>query len=109
MAKSFKKLVEKLPEDSQARIEQGVDHMLAEMPLPEIRKALQFSQEELADLLELDQPAVSKMERRTDMYLSTLRRFIEAMGGRLEMNARFGDKTFRINQLSDINALNQGP
>lgn len=107
MAKSFKNLVDKLPNDSQMRIKRGVEQMLSEMPLPEIRKALQFSQEELADLLGLDQPAISKMERRTDMYLSTLRRFIEAMGGDLDIIATFDNRSIRINQLSDINTLSQ--
>jgi predicted transcriptional regulator len=102
MAKSFKKLVEKLPKDSQKRIRQGVKDLLAEMPLSEIRKARQFSQEELADLLDLDQPAISKMERRTDMYLSTLRRFIEAMGGTLDITAKFDGRSIRINQISHI-------
>jgi|SaaInlStandDraft_3_1057020.scaffolds.fasta_scaffold34258_2 ribosome-binding protein aMBF1 (putative translation factor) len=108
MAKSFKTLTEKLPDDSQERIRQNVKQLIEEMPLPEIRKAMAFSQEELADVLNLDQPAISKMERRTDMYLSTLRRFIEAMGGTLDITARFDNRSIHIDQFKSINTLHQG-
>lgn len=55
--------------------------MLKEMPLQELRQAHQMSQERLAELLLTKQANVSRIERRTDMYISTLRSYIEAMGG----------------------------
>ncbi len=70
----------------------------------ELRAARKLTQEQLADLLEIDQAAVSKLEHRTDMYLSTLRRLIKAMGGDLEIRARFPDGEIRIKQFRDLNA-----
>jgi transcriptional regulator with XRE-family HTH domain len=72
------------------------------LPLQELRQARQFSQEQLADALRVRQASISKMERRTDMYISTLRSYIEAMGGELDIVARFPDGTVRIKQFSDI-------
>ena len=54
-----------------------------------MREARERSQAEVAEKLHIKQAAVSKLERRTDMYLSTLRSYIEAMGGKLEIIARF--------------------
>ena len=51
------------------------------MALNELREALELTQEQLAELMKVSQVAVSRMERRPDMYVSTLRRVIEAMGG----------------------------
>lgn len=61
--------------------------------LEELRVALGISQEELADLLEVQQPAISKLERRNDMRVSTLREVIEALGGELKLVAKFRDRT----------------
>ena len=63
--------------------------MVEEMPLDELREARELTQEQLARVLRVNQAAVSKMERRTDMYLSTLQGIIKAMGGRLEIRAVF--------------------
>ena len=54
--------------------------MLGEMPLHELRQARGLSQKMLADVLHVQQPSIAKMEKRTDMYLSTLRSDIPAMG-----------------------------
>jgi predicted transcriptional regulator len=62
------------------------------MTLEELRKARSLSQEEVADSLAIGQPAVAKLEKRTDMHVSNLRRYVEALGGTLEITARF-DKT----------------
>ena len=63
-----------------------------------MREARERSQAELGEKLHIKQAAVSKLERRTDMYLSTLRSYIEAMGGTLEIIARFPNKAVRIMQ-----------
>lgn len=76
--------------------------MLAEMPLVELRQARKFSQEQIANLLHIKQSSISKLERRTDMYISTLRSFVEAMGGELEISARFPEGTVKINQFEEI-------
>ena len=56
----------------------------------------------MAEQLHLEQPAVSKLERRTDMYVSTLRKYIEAMGGELEIVAHFPEGNVRINQFEEL-------
>ena len=71
-------------------------------PLQELRKARVLSQEQLARALHLRQPSISKLEKRTDMYISTLRSFIKAMGGELEIVARFPEGNVRINQFEEI-------
>jgi predicted transcriptional regulator len=76
--------------------------MLDEMPLNELRQARGLSQKMLADVLHVQQPSVAKMERRTDMYISTLRSHIEAMGGQLEVVARFPDGVVRISNFADL-------
>jgi transcriptional regulator with XRE-family HTH domain len=74
----------------------------AEMALEELRDALRMTQQQLAHTLNVDQSAISKLERRTDMYVSTLERFIEAMGGRLEIRAIFPAGSVRITQFEKI-------
>ena len=69
-----------------------------EMRLRELRQALDLTQRQVAASLRIEQAAVSKMEKQTDMYLSTLRRFIAAMGGQLDIVARFPEGTVRIKQ-----------
>jgi predicted transcriptional regulator len=61
------------------------------MQLEDSRKARAVSQEQLAARLAVGQPAVAKLERRSDMYVSNLRRYVEALGGTLEITARFPD------------------
>jgi transcriptional regulator with XRE-family HTH domain len=59
------------------------------MTLRELRKARELSQETLAEILDWRQGDLSKFERRADAYLSTIRRYVEAMGGRLDLIASF--------------------
>jgi predicted transcriptional regulator len=73
--------------------------LLKEMPLQELRQALDLTQKEVAQTLKIEQAAVSKMEKQTDMYLSTLRRLIAAMGGQLDIVARFPEGAVQITQL----------
>lgn len=84
------------------RAARKTEEMLRDMPLHELRQARQLSQETLAQVLGTNQAGVSKMERRTDMYVSTLRRYLRAMGGDLEITARFPDGSVRINQFEDL-------
>jgi hypothetical protein len=67
-----------------------------------IRAARALTQEHLSTLLGIQQSAVSKLERRADMYVSTLRHFIEAMGGQLEIRAVFPDGAVRITQFQAL-------
>lgn len=83
---------------ARAQSEATTARLLEEMRLQELRQALDLTQQEVAKSLKIEQAAVSKMEKQTDMYLSTLRRFIAAMGGRLDIVARFPEGTVRITQ-----------
>lgn len=74
------------------------------MPLYELRQARAMSQEAIAEALETSQSSVSKLERRVDIYVSSLRRYIESMGGQLDIIARFPDGEVRINQFEDIDS-----
>ena len=73
-----------------------------EATLRQLREAREQSQIELGEKLHIKQAAVSKLERRADMYLSTLRSFIEAMGGTLEIVARFPNQAVRITQFEAL-------
>ncbi len=64
----------------------------------ELRRALDLTQQQVAASLGINQVAVSKMEGQTDMYVSTLRRFVEAMGGELRIVAHFPEGNVEINQ-----------
>jgi predicted transcriptional regulator len=65
-------------------------------------KARGLSQKVLAEVLHVQQPAIAKLEKRTDMYLSTLRSHIEAMGGQLEVIARFPDGAVKISNFAKL-------
>ena len=91
--------VAKLPKKQQQAIKKRSAALIAEeATLRQLREARERSQVEMGEKLHIKQAAVSKLERRTDMYLSTLRSYIEAMGGKLEIIARFPDKAVRITQ-----------
>lgn len=108
MAKKFKELVAKMPRESQERSKAMAKEMVAQMPLDELREAMRLTQEALADALNIKQSAVSKMERRSDMYVSTLRKIVEAMGGHLEITAVMPNGRVEINQFRKIRADEKG-
>jgi DNA-binding transcriptional regulator YiaG len=102
MAKNFKELREKMSPESRERSRLLAAKYRAEMPLDELREAREMTQVHLARILKVNQAAVSKMERRADMYISTLQDFIKAMGGELKIIARFPDGTVEINQFESV-------
>jgi len=102
MTKKFTELKSRMSPQARSQVEEKAAAMLREMPLHELRKARGLSQKVLAELLHVQQPSIAKIEKRTDMYLSTLRSHIEAMGGKLEIVARFPDGAVRIQQFGDI-------
>ncbi|MCL2804828.1 MAG: helix-turn-helix domain-containing protein [Treponema sp.] len=102
MAKKFSELRSKMSPERRARNDALVKAALAEMPLNELRFARGLSQKMLADTLHIQQPAIAKLEKRTDMYISTLRSHINAMGGELEVIARFPDGDVKISNFSQI-------
>lgn len=102
MAHKFKDLQKKISAERQARVEQRVREAIKEMALDELRSAREFTQAELSQVLRVDQGSISKLERRTDMYIGTLRRYIEAMGGSLQIRAVFPDGEVQIKQFEDV-------
>jgi len=102
MAKPFKNLVEKMSPESRDRIRQRTAQMHSEMALQELRQALHLTQQELADVLQMNQAAISKLEHQSDMYVSTLRRFVAALGGELRIVAHFPQGDVVVNQFEDI-------
>lgn len=83
------------------RIDAMKSALLADMPLHELRRARALTQRDLAKTLRVNQPAVAKMERRADMYVSSLRSYIEAAGGRLRIVAEFPDGEVAITNFSE--------
>lgn len=73
-----------------------------ELALHELRQARERSQADLARTLKVQQPAVARLERRTDMYVSNLRRYVEALGGTLEITARFPEGEVTITNFHDV-------
>jgi predicted XRE-type DNA-binding protein len=101
MAHKFKDLQMKMSAERRTRVEERVRQAIKEMALDELRTAREFTQAELSQVLRVDQGSISKLERRTDMYIGTLRRYIEAMGGSLQIRAVFPDGEVQINQFED--------
>lgn len=100
MAKKFSELRDKMSPKSRAAADRKFKKLLAEMPLHELRNAQGLTQTQLAETLNVSQANVSKIERETDMYISTLRRFIKAIGGNLVIIAEMPHGNVPIEQFS---------
>jgi transcriptional regulator with XRE-family HTH domain len=99
--KSFRELRAGMTPEARKKSEEKAAKMIAAMPLQQLRAARRFTQTSLAEIMGVGQADVSKIENRADVYVSTLAKFIEAMGGRLEIRAVFADgSTVNINQFS---------
>lgn len=90
---TFREKFAQLPKERQAKINARAAELRAEeLTLRDMRKALDFSQEQIARALKIKQANISQMEARADLLLSTLRSYIEAMGGELALIASFKDR-----------------
>ena len=87
-----------------AKIAAQTEKLKSEMALNELREAFSLTQGELASKLNVKQPAISRLEKRSDMYISHLREVIEAMGGELEITARFNDNEVKITNFDFVRA-----
>ena len=106
MARNYKELQAKMDLASRAENRQLVREELQRMALEELRSAKQLTQADMAEMLEVPQSSISRIERRTDMYLSTLRNYIHAMGGVLQIQAVFPDgSAVVINRFGDYEDL----
>lgn len=99
---SFAALRSRMTSEALAKSDAEARRLAEEMDLAEVRRAMKLSQEEIAQTLQIGQGSVAKIEKRADMYVSTLRRFIEAMGGKLEIVARFPDHAVKIKNFSEL-------
>ncbi len=103
MTKKFRDLVRKtMTVEQRARAAKRARTMLTEMSLTELRKARELSQLEMAEKLKTTQSSISRLERQADMYLSTLREYVEASGGKLELIARYRDTEIRLVHFADL-------
>ena len=100
--KALASLAEKLSPEARERAALKARAMSDAMDLAELRRAQVMSQKQIAALLGINQASVAKMEKRADMYISTLRSYIEAMGGELEIVAKFPAHAVPIRSFSAI-------
>ena len=91
MAHKWSKLKGRMSPQARAEVDERVKRTLASMPLAEVRKAVGLTQAELASRMDVAQGSVSKVENAADMYLTTLRKYVQALGGELSITARFPD------------------
>lgn len=99
---SFKRLSGGLGAEQRANVEAKKTALRKEMRLAELRAARRMTQERVAELLHVGQPSVAKLERRADMYVSTLRDYISATGGELEIIAHYPEGDVRIENFADL-------
>ena len=97
----FSELKVRLGADRLEQVDVRTKTMLAEMLLPEIRKHSGLTQKEVADVLGISQPSLSKIEHQDDMQIGTLSKLIQALGGKLEIIAHLPQGDCRLTQFGD--------
>jgi transcriptional regulator with XRE-family HTH domain len=102
MARNWKEVRKNLGLEREARIRTRVQDEIGCLSLNQLREARSLTQTSLADLLGIPQGGISRLERRTDMYVSTLRNYIRAMGGELKITAVFPNGAVEISQFQDV-------
>jgi transcriptional regulator with XRE-family HTH domain len=100
--KNFNTLREKMSPAARDRSRRLAASYRSAMALDELRHARQMTQVHLAKILGVNQAAVSKLERRADMYVSTLQDFVRAMGGELKITAKFPEGSVEIRQFEEM-------
>ena len=100
--KKFSNLTKDFSTERKAKIASQTAKLKEEMALAELRQSLKISQAQLAEKLQIKQPAISRLENRTDMYVSHLRQVIEAMGGELKITAKFPDVEVTITNFENL-------
>ena len=101
MGRTLDEVIEALPKSRRARIDRRYRELRDEVEsLQQLRRAAGRAQIDIAAALRIKQPSVSKIEKQTDLYLSTLRSYVEALGGKLELVVRLpAHRPLRIRQL----------
>jgi hypothetical protein len=105
MTKSLKDKINALSTERKNAIQERVNQLIAEeMTLRDLRLALEKTQEDLGEILHMKQEGISRLEKRSDMLISTLSKYISAMGGSLKLMAEFPNrKPIEIHGISNIN------
>ena len=98
----FQELTRDFTPERRRRVDAKKVELAAEMALRELRRAMDLTQQDLADRLQVNQPAVAKLEQRTDMYISSLRSYIESIGGELRIVASFPAGEVAITNFSSV-------
>jgi DNA-binding transcriptional regulator YiaG len=102
MTKRFSTLRAKMPAGARTRSRQRAEALLRATSLNELRRARHMTQGTLASAMQTSQSEVSKLEQRTDAYVSTLQSYVRALGGELDIVARFPDGSFKISQFGGV-------
>jgi transcriptional regulator with XRE-family HTH domain len=90
--RNLNQIISALPSDRRAKVlARGRQLIAEEMALQQVRKARKLTQERMAELLNIGQDSVSRIENRSDLLLSTLRSYVEAMGGSMKLVVEFPD------------------
>ena len=98
----FSELTKDFTPDRRWRINEMKRELVAEMPLHALPRDREMTQRDLAKTLQVNQPAVSKLEQRTDVYVSSLRSYIEAVGGKLKIVAEFPEGEVAITNFAEV-------
>jgi transcriptional regulator with XRE-family HTH domain len=101
MARNFKELQAIMGTERMARVRERVKEEMTEMLLGELRRASGMTQEELAAILGIKQPSLSRLESQDDMQISTLHRLVRGLGGELEIIVHLPNGAVRIRQFED--------
>lgn len=111
MGRNVNQIIADLPPDRRARIDARYREMKEDVEsLRELRQAAGKAQADIASVLNIRQPSVSKIEKQTDMYLSTLRSYVRAIGGELDLVVRLPKgRALRLQHLSDAFKLPSKP
>ena len=99
MARNLERVLAKLPPERREKVERRAAELAT---LKDLRQTVKRTQEELASSLGVGQDTISRLEQRSDMLISTLKRYVEAMGGQLELVARFPNRPpVRIDRIAE--------
>lgn len=92
MPVTLDEILNEMPPERRARIDQLAQEMLAEINLREVRRLRKLTQARLSKKLKIGQEGVSRIEKRTDLYISTLRSYVEGVGGKLKLVVELPDR-----------------
>ncbi|MCC7538911.1 MAG: XRE family transcriptional regulator [Deltaproteobacteria bacterium] len=106
MARKFEELRAKMSPERRHRNEEETAKQLLDLTLQELRQNVaHLNQDDLAEILKVTQGYVSRLERQDDMLLSNLYAYVSALGGEVEIRAKFPDQEVRITQFKEIEKL----